>query len=204
MSQSFKFLLSLIVIALTIAAALWIMGGKRLSYSTSLLIDAPPSAVFEYLTDAELMKQWKGGLIEVELIDGSPAQIGAKSRIVMESGGKQITFDDEVIRFEKDAYFSVNAKNRMVTITSIYRLEPKQDGKTSFTYVVKKVHHGLGKFIAPFVGDPDEEKITGDIQRLKDLVESRTGQAKLPSAQSTPSKQTETLTSGSSTGSQNR
>lgn len=198
MGRALKISISLAVVLATAACALWIVGGKRMRYSTSLLIDAPPAEVFTHLTDADLMKKWMDGLVTIEPVDVPLNQIGAKAKVVFESGGKQIEYNDEIIRYEEAKLLSVKAKNRLVTLTSIYRLEPKEEGgKTYLTYVVKSTHQGIGKLLAPFIRSPIEDKIVSDAQRLKTLVESSTGHpSSLNATPGDPLGNAETLTSG--------
>lgn len=196
MSRSLKTVLVLVVVLLTTAAALWIIGSQRARYSTSLMIEAAPARVFSHLTDAELMKQWVDGLVDVQPINDLPNQVGAKTRIVMKSAGKTIELDDEVIRYEENELLSVKANNRTMTLVSIYRLKPTEEGNTYLTMVVKKSHQGIGKFMAPFMSSSLQEKITSDAQRLKSLVESNPAASQLNAVtpQSTPA---QTFTSDS-------
>ena len=114
----------------------------------------------------------------------------------MKSAGKTIELDDEVIRYEENELLSVKANNRTMTLVSIYRLKPTEEGNTYLTMVVKKSHQGIGKFMAPFMSSSLQEKITSDAQRLKSLVESNPAASQLNAVtpQSTPA---QTFTSDS-------
>ena len=172
-------------------------------YSTSLLIDAPPADVFDYLTDTELMKKWVDGLVEVVPVTEEPNQIGSRARTIIQQDGKRIEYEDEIIRYEKDSILTIKATNRLVTHTSIYRLEPKENDKTQFTFVVKTTNHGFGKLLAPLFRSPIEQKIAEDAQRLKELVEGTSREPNSLDTLPTAPNETETLTSGSSEDNQN-
>jgi uncharacterized protein YndB with AHSA1/START domain len=167
-------LFSLIVLGI-VAGGLWIMGGKKNEFSTSLLIDAQPQQVFPYLTQPEQIKQWFAGLESVEAYVPSkpdiPTRITTTTRVITSVGGGQTTYQDQVIRFEADSLLSIQSRNANEIITWIYELEPDK-GKTRLNYRVKTENRGIGRFMAPLQKTDLEPKIESDARSLKELIET--------------------------------
>lgn len=171
MNNFYKFLLGIGVLALTIVAALYILGNKRERHTTSLLIDAPPATVFTYLTDSEQLKKWVGGLVEIEPLGDIFNEVGARSRVTTTSNGRTVETEDAIIRYEENELFSVQSIAGFRIQTTIFKLEPKDNGQTQLSYRMIVANRGFGKFIGPFIQSPIQEKIENDARRLKDLIE---------------------------------
>lgn len=176
MSLPAKLLITLLIVAGVAASSLWIIGGKKNEYSTSLVIDAQPQQVFPYLTQPDLLKSWIDGLAEVsELVkppeEKLPSPAVTTPRVFRSANGKQIRFQDEIIRFDPDKLVSVQSRNGSHVITSIYQLELKEDNKTSLTYRVKTANRGVGRFLAPLNSTNIQEQMENDARSLKELVE---------------------------------
>jgi len=183
MTNSSKILLWIFIITAIVAGGLWIMGGKRTECTTALLINADPETVFSYLVEPDKLKDWVEGLSTVEKIEPNPITNGVlmvttTSRTVVVNG-KATLFQDEVLRFGQDTNLTIKSTNSKVSLTSIFGLEPRDDG-TFLTYRVKTLNRGLGRLMAPLKKDTTQARIDEEIRRLKDLVESNTAWASSP------------------------
>jgi uncharacterized protein YndB with AHSA1/START domain len=174
MSLSAKLLLFCVIVAAIGASSLWLIGGKKGEYSTSLVINASPQQVFPYLTDAERLKQWLEGLAEVEnLVETEDGAQSQPTRRLMDFGdGKQVWFQDEVIRHESDAMISVQSSSSNKVITAIYQLQPTPDDKTELKYRLKTTNKSLGRLWAAFEKTDYQKRIENDARKLKELIES--------------------------------
>jgi uncharacterized membrane protein len=172
MSLSARILLFLLIVVLIGGSSLWLIGGKKIEHSTSLVIDAQPQQVFPYLIESDRLIQWVSGLESVEDLEmaetGDPAII--TERIMDDGSGKQVQFDDEVIRHEPDELLSVQSSNSSKIITAIYQLESTEEEKTQLNYRIKISHTSLGRFLAPFQKPNIQQRMEDDLRRLKDLV----------------------------------
>ncbi len=177
MSLPGKLLLLLVIGALVSGAGLWITGGKKGEYSTSLVIDAHPSQVFPYLTDSERIQSWMSDLEQIEKLippqdaDGLPVPSTITSRVVVNENGKKTIYRDEVIRFTKDTMFSVQSSNDAEVITFIFILEPHNELKTKLDYRIKKSNIGMGRIFAPLQKSDWQARIEDEVRRLKKLIE---------------------------------
>ncbi len=171
--------MSILLLSVIAVAVLWILGGKQTEFSTALSIDAPPEVIFPYLTQPEQLKSWTTGLSEVEellpapkvgLGSGGPVQ--TTMRVISMPDGSQARFDDRVIRFEENQFISVQSTGSQKVLIYIYQLEPR-DGQTFLSYRLKSTNCGTGRFLAPLSSNNDyQDRIDGDIRKLKALVES--------------------------------
>lgn len=156
-------------------SSLWLIGSKKKEYSAAIQIDAAPEVVFTFLTDPEKHKSWVSGLSHVETLTDTSDDSSASQRVVgarvVEHGGKQERFEDEIIRFESNSLLSVQSRNSGQVMTSIYQLEPR-DGQTYFNYRVIKQYRGLERLLSPLQKDETQAIIDGDVRKLKDCVET--------------------------------
>ncbi len=176
MNTSTKLGLWILTIAGITTAALWMIGGKEGEFSTELTINASPETVFPYLVEPDHLKNWNSGLVDVARYDAPPQEqtLGPpaikKTNRTISIDGKQVQFDDQVIRFEENKLLSIQSTNSNAIRTAIFRLEPK-GSVTQVTYRVKAVNCGFGRIMAPLQSDSTKLRIDNDILQLKELVE---------------------------------
>ena len=175
MSNASKFIMWFLIIAGVTTSGLWIAGGKNNEYSTALEIDDAPDMVFSFLTEPKKLKTWVTGLLEVGQFEpnkgnsGDPSSYIKTPRVVMEDG-KEVRFEDEVIRFEQDKAISIRSSNSSIVLTSIFQLEPQED-KTQLNYRVTAVNCGIGRLLAPMQKSSIQTQIESDIRKLKSVIE---------------------------------
>lgn len=68
-----------------------------MEYKTELTINLPLARVIELFDDSENLKKWQVGLMNVEHLEGTPGQAGAKTRLVYEMGKKEVIMEEEII-----------------------------------------------------------------------------------------------------------
>ena len=179
MSAIGKTVLTILLVLAIVGAALWILGGKQAEYSTGLSIDAPPEAVFPYLTQPERLKNWVEGLVEVAEFVPAPKADGLASappaektlRVMSNPNGSQAHSQDQVIRYEENLSISIQSTSPQRVVTYIYQLEPK-NGQTFLSYRIRTNSSGAGRFLAAISGNDFQDRIDTDIRKLKALVES--------------------------------
>lgn len=174
MNPLIKILFGLLFILGVAAACVWIIGGKTTKHSTRLTIDATPASIFPFLTDNGRVKEWSEEIVEVGnyLNPDSESTSGNTTRII-ERDGKEVEFEDKILRFDVDELLSVQSSNSFMVQTSIFQLIPGSQGKkTQLEYRVKTNHVGAGRFLAPFSKDIIEDRIVAEARKIKALVEA--------------------------------
>ena len=171
MNDSTKYLIYFVVILLLATGAMWFVGGQKQEYSTEMTIDAPPSRVFRYLSDPELLKKWSSDIVEIEPFEGEQSNVGAMAELVVETEGRQTTMRQQVIKFAQDEMISLQRSNDQLLSTSIFRLID-QGEETNLTYRVKESRVGPSRVTGFFSGGDRQAIIDEEIGKLKQLVES--------------------------------
>ncbi|MEM7456118.1 MAG: SRPBCC family protein [Planctomycetota bacterium] len=172
MSATVKILLGLAIALGTGLAALYLLGSKKVSDETSLLIEAPPEEIFPWLTGTDLQMQWMSGLVKVQPIDEDISAVDSRSSVVMRDGSGEQMFENRVLRNDPDEVFSFKSSNGRVALTSVYTLEAVESDRTYFTYRVHRINKGIGLFLAPFSSVDIQERIENEARKLKELVEA--------------------------------
>lgn len=173
MSPLSRLLLFLSIALVVFVAGLWISGGKREDYSAKIEIARRPSQIFPYLVEPEKLKNWMTGLEQIDqpmppLDDYTdPPQL---LRTVVNPNGKRIEYNDLVIRYSQDQILTIQSSASGKVQTTILQLEPSNSA-TQFSYQVKISHSKLARLMAPLQSSNLQERVNGDVRRLKELVE---------------------------------
>lgn len=84
------------------------------SYDIEIEINRPPGAVFQALTDSELLPQWVSGLKSSKLISGKTENSGAIYSMIVEDGDQTVAFEETITRFEPDSILSYSLDSKSV------------------------------------------------------------------------------------------
>ena len=136
-------------------------------------IARPPADVFPYLTEPEKMKRWIGGLVEFTPLDEG-AGLGSRSRQRVELGGRTWDVESEIVELEENRRLAARMQASAFTSTVSYDLNEAAGG-TRLTGVVDIELRGMGgRLLGGFVRGQAEQKLVGDLGRLKQVVETET------------------------------
>jgi uncharacterized protein YndB with AHSA1/START domain len=130
-----------------------------------------PAAVFPYLTRPALLLRWVGGLREFEPLNGDEARIGSRSRQRMRIGGRDWTFEGEVLKLEPDRRIVVCIHGGGLRMTSSYVLEPKEAGTRLSVEVRSEFTKVFARLLGGIVEREGQRKLEADLGRLASLVE---------------------------------
>lgn len=174
-----KILMFLLVVLLAIVAgciALYSVGGKTYTWSTSVSIAATPERIWPWLTESERVTKWVGGLVEDRPMTEGGARVGARSAVVLEDHGERFTMDSEILRYEPgrlmELRFQMTGQMAGTGETiGTYTLEPAGDG-TRLTYAVASTSKSWMRVLAPFMRAAVQKRIDTDIASLKRAVEA--------------------------------
>lgn len=178
MSANARLLFFLTFMVVIGGAGLWITGGKKADYSTSIEINATPQQVFPFLVEPDLMVGWIDGLKQVGPLipdenDNRPSSETRTPR-VLEKDGRTIRFEDQVIRFQPDESISIQSFNATRRLTTTYQLEQKSASMTKVKIRVHDSNLGLGRLLAHVTDFAVQDQIEDEALKLKALVENQT------------------------------
>jgi uncharacterized protein YndB with AHSA1/START domain len=141
----------------------------ELRFELELDINRPPADVFEYLTDADKLRQWQEGALESRW-EGEKAA-GAHVKEVRKFMGKRVESDLEVTSYEPDRRFALKVVSGPVPFEVDHRLEAK-DGGTHLMVVGEGEPGKFFKLAEPLMRRAAEKQMKGDFERLKKLLET--------------------------------
>jgi uncharacterized protein YndB with AHSA1/START domain len=135
-------------------------------------IDRPPSDVFPYLVEPELMTRWIGGLVEFRPLDEGAARVGARSLQKVHQAGRTWEVESEILELVRSERLAARAEASAFTTVVAYELEP-MNGGTRLTGAVETELKGLGRrLLGGVAGRAAEHKLASDLGRLKQLLET--------------------------------
>lgn len=68
-----------------------------MKYTSKITIDLPREEVIAKLDNADNMKHWQRGLINYELLEGTPGQPGAKMKLNYQMGKRKLSMTETII-----------------------------------------------------------------------------------------------------------
>jgi len=160
-------------------AGLWLYGlrpshGKN---SANIEINRPAAQVWRYITIDELTKKWVSGLEEIRHTTPGISGAGEKLYLVESYEGERFPMEMTIERVAEPreltfVLVSVGAPSNSFTERGGYLLE-ERNGKTRVTLAAQTDYHGfLARLFEPFITPAADEKLRGDLARLKSLVEA--------------------------------
>jgi uncharacterized protein YndB with AHSA1/START domain len=140
------------------------------SFSHTVEIARPPGDVFPWLLDADKVPRWTGHLETYERIGDGPLGPGSKVRQILDISGRRIDVQLEVTAYDPPSGAETRFESNGVAVTSSYRLEPDGSG-TRLTQAIEAKPTSLGgRMIVPLVQPRLEEKLTQDLERLRETL----------------------------------
>lgn len=179
MSFLTKIISFLALLTIVSIACIWIAGGASTKHVTRITIDAGRGQVFPYLTDGEKISKWAKGVIEVGSFDnGEDADDAdreppnkAQRRVVTEHG-KQVEYEDTVMRYTFPKSFSIQSTNSNVTQTTVFQLQENEVRGTNVEYRLTRSANGIGRMFFPFEKDGFDDRMISEMRKLKEVIES--------------------------------
>ena len=137
----------------------------------SVVVNRPPAAVFEYLTDPANLPQWQSGVTEARLVSDGPMGVGSRMTDVRSMLGRKMESTVEVTEYEPPKLFSLKSITGPVQFQVRHTLEPS-DGGTKLTFAGQGEPGGFFKLAEPVVARTVERRFKADLETLKDMLES--------------------------------
>jgi len=143
------------------------------AYAVTTEIAVPIDVVFAAVSDLTTHPEWSADELEVTPFDDSPAAVGKAYRSTVTAGGKTISAELEITRFDAPHIFGFTVRD----LTGAYNHEFRLDQGESTTRVTRRVESTLGPrqwllYQAVFrpIKLPNSKRA---LTRLKALCESR-------------------------------
>jgi carbon monoxide dehydrogenase subunit G len=103
-------------------------GGLMSSIHVERRIEAPPSRVWDIITDLERSPDVVSGIEAVEVIEGDDFGVGTTWRETRTMFGKRVTEDMRVVDVADGASYTVESRSGGTTYHSVVAVDPDGDG----------------------------------------------------------------------------
>jgi hypothetical protein len=145
-----------------------------LEVTASVRIDSPPSAVAAVQFDPTRDRDWIGGVDRVELLTPPPLALQSQVRRIGGFLGRQIEWVMRVDQLEADRHVGMHAMRSPFPMDVDYRLEALDGGRaTQATIRIRGNAKGMYGLPGPFLRLMVRRSVTGDLRRLKRIVEGQ-------------------------------
>jgi uncharacterized protein YndB with AHSA1/START domain len=142
------------------------------SFSHSVEIARPPAEVFAWLLDADKVPRWTGHLEAYERLDDGALGTGSRLRQVLEISGRRIDVQLEITVYNPPHGAETQFESNGVMVTSRYRLAVDSGGTRLTQDLDAKPTSFSGRVVMPLVQPRLEEKLTQDLERLRETLSS--------------------------------
>lgn len=141
-----------------------------ITIETSIHIDRTPEDVFDAITDVLSSPEWIESVIDIRDYSGDPIGLGTTYKQISKFLGKEFTIDIEVIAFEPPARYGESFAGTIPGEMLISLDEV--DGGTDLLIQAEVEPGGFFGLAAPLLKSNFQKQVSGDMNRLKQLLES--------------------------------
>lgn len=135
-----------------------------------IVIDRPPSDVFEFITNVANNPQWQRGMREAHFTSGPPLRVGSTYAQVAVFLGRRIESRFEIVEYEPGRLVKGSTTVSPFPITFTRVVEPEGTG-SRVTAIVEGNPEGFYKLASPIVRRLVAASVTRDYENLKRLLE---------------------------------
>jgi uncharacterized membrane protein len=140
------------------------------SFSHTVEVARPPAEVFPWLLEADKVPRWTGHLQRYERLDDGPLGRGSHVRQVLEVSGRTIDVELEVTAYEPPSGAQTRFSTNGIEVVNSYALQAAGAG-TRLTQSIEAKPSGLSaRMLVPIVKPRLEEKVTEDLERLRETL----------------------------------
>jgi hypothetical protein len=140
--------------------------------TASVRIEAPPSAVAAVEFDPARDPEWIGGVDRVEHVTPPPIALQSQVRRIGGFLGRPIEWVMRIDVLEPDRHVGMHALKSPFPMDVDYVLDPLDDGRaTQASIRIRGEGKGMYGLPGPLLGPMIRRSVTGDLRRLKRIVE---------------------------------
>jgi len=138
-----------------------------------IIINAPRDAVWAAFDNPDNMPRWQPTLESFVHKSGTPGQPGAVSELTYLENGRKIVMTETVSERREPDFLAGIYESAFATTTVVNQLEKVDEQNTKWTMWCSHRFKGFMKVMALFMGRSIRKRTEADMQRFKELVESK-------------------------------
>ena len=136
-------------------------------------IERAPEDAARYAFEPSNDPEWIGGIKRAEMITEPPVREGTRVSRAAQFMGRKIEYVLEVVRMEPGRVLDMKSIKSPFPMEVTYRFEPAGEGRTRASIHIGGDSGGFYRLMAPVTSMMVKRNITGDLKRLKQILESR-------------------------------
>jgi uncharacterized membrane protein len=139
------------------------------------VIGRPVHEVAAFAGDPTNAPEWYANIKRIDWLTARPIEVG--SRMVFEARflGRQLAYTYEVVELEPDSRLVMRTADGPFPMETTYTWEPVGEDATRMTLRNRGTPSGFGGLAAPLMEKAMRRATTGDLARLKRLLEESVG-----------------------------
>ena len=144
----------------------------QMKYSVSITIDKPVNEVVALFDNVDNMKKWMNGLESFEPLDGTPGEVGAKSRLRFKMGKREIEMIETITAKNLPEEFTGTYEAKGVFNIVRNSFEPLPGNKTKYTTEQEFQFKGFMKLMGLLMPGAFKKQSMKYLQDFKAFAES--------------------------------
>jgi carbon monoxide dehydrogenase subunit G len=144
---------------------------------SAVTVDKPPAEVFPWLLDADRVPRWMTGLEVYEPLDPGPLRVGSRIRQQLLVSGHQLRFEMRITELDAPRRAVLRFEGSGFKAANEYSLAAAGSGSNVTWVISGDATSFKARLIAPMVQAKLQEKLEGDLARLRALLAGETAAA---------------------------
>jgi carbon monoxide dehydrogenase subunit G len=140
-------------------------------------VAAPPSDVFPWLLDADMVPRWMTGLEVYEPLDPGPLRVGSRIRQELSVSGHHLRFELHVAELDAPRRAVLRFEGSGFRAANEYTVRDSGSGANVTWVISGDATSFKAKLLVPMVQAKLQEKLETDLARLRALLASETAPA---------------------------
>ena len=144
---------------------------------STVTIAKPPAEVFPWLVDADKVPQWMSGLQVYEPLEPGPLHRGSRIRQELTVSGQHLRWELEVAELDPPRRAVLRFEGSGFKAANEYAVADAPGGSAVTWVISGDTTSFKARLIAPMVQAKLQEKLDGDLARLRSLLEGEAAAA---------------------------
>ena len=141
------------------------------SFSHTLSVSAPPSAVFAIIDDFTKTPLWLSRCTGIDKLSEGPNDVGTALKYHYDDGRRSGTMDGQIIAREPDRHFAMKFTDKLMDVTVDFVAASDGVG-TTLTHSIDIATKGFGKLFTPLIRRDLPKQTMDAMTKLKAMAES--------------------------------